>query len=91
MTAWRNADRSYAIEGGESRGALHDRVHAAVTSFLASAPHAHVVVVAHGGVMRQLLKPCFVDREELRRLDFGNTATHVVRIDPPAWSYAGQL
>ena len=91
MTAWLHGDRAYAIEGGESRGALHERVHAVVASFLASVPHPHVVVVAHGGVMRQLLSACFVEREELRRLDLGNAATHLVRIDPPAWAYAGQL
>jgi hypothetical protein len=34
---------------------------------------------------------CFTDREELRALDFGNTAAHVVRVDPPVWAYAGRL
>jgi probable phosphoglycerate mutase len=91
MTAWLHGDRAYTIEGGESRNALHERVHAAVASFLAAVPHPHVVVVAHGGVMRRLLSPCFVERDELRAIDLGNTATHVVRVDPPAWSYAGQL
>lgn len=91
LTSWVQGDRAFAIDGGESRAALHARVHDAVTGFLAAVPHRCVAVVAHGGVMRQLLTVCISDRERLRALDFGNTAAHVVHVDPPAWSYAGQL
>ena len=45
-------------------------------------------------VMRQLLSACFDERSEPRNLGFGNTAAHLVRIDPAApcaWSYAGQI
>jgi broad specificity phosphatase PhoE len=58
---------------------------------LAAVPHRCVAIVAHGGVIRQLLSVCFADREQLRVLDFNNTAAHVVHVDPPVWSYAGQL
>jgi len=91
MAAWLQGDPAFAIDGGESRAAVRARVHAAVAAFLAEAPQHHVVVVAHGGVMRQLLSACFADPGEPRTLSFANTATHVVRVDPQAWSYAGQL
>lgn len=90
MAAWLHGDPQFAVDGGESRAEVHARVHGAVRSFLAGAPQRHVVIVAHGGVMRQLLAACFGDGG-LRGLGFGNTATHVIHIDPPAWSYLGQL
>jgi broad specificity phosphatase PhoE len=91
LTAWLRGDRGFAMEGGESRAALHIRVHDAVTALLAAVPHPSVAIVAHGGVMRQLLSSCFADRESLRTLDFGNTAAHVVRVESSAWSYGGAL
>lgn len=91
MAAWLDGDRAFAVEGGESRAQVHARVHAAVEGFLAEAPQRHVVVVAHGGVMRQLLSACFADTGELRGLSFGNTAAHVIQVDLRVWSYHGQL
>jgi broad specificity phosphatase PhoE len=91
MARWLGGDRSVAVEGGESRAAVHARVHGAVAAFLASVPQPSVVVVAHGGVLRQLLSACFEERDELRNLSFGNTAAHVVRVAPPAWTYGGTL
>jgi broad specificity phosphatase PhoE len=91
LTAWVQGDGGFAIDGGESRAVLHARVHDAVTGFLAAVPHRCVAVVAHGGVMRQLLSTCITERDRLRALDFGNTAAHVVHVEPPAWSYGGQL
>jgi len=91
MAAWLTGDRGFAVDGGESRAQVHARAHAAVKSFLLEAPQRHVVIVAHGGVMRQLLTACFDPSGEPRGLGFGNTATHVIHIDPRAWSYIGQL
>ncbi|HEX2688991.1 MAG TPA: histidine phosphatase family protein [Kofleriaceae bacterium] len=91
MAAWQHGDHAFAIEGGESRAAVHARVHAAVRAMLAEVPQPTIVIVAHGGVMRQLLATCFSPRDELRNLGFGNTATHIIHVDPPSWSYAGQL
>jgi broad specificity phosphatase PhoE len=91
MAAWLAGDRAFAVEGGESRAEVHARVHGAVRGFLAAAPQRHVVIVAHGGVMRQLLLACFDAAGGPRGLGFGNTATHVIDIDPRAWSYIGQL
>ncbi|HEY0483480.1 MAG TPA: histidine phosphatase family protein [Kofleriaceae bacterium] len=92
MAAWLEGDRGFAVDGGESRAEVHARVHAAVRSFLAEATQRHVVIVAHGGVLRQLLTPCFEATGEPRGLSFGNTSTHVIHVDVPrAWSYLGQL
>jgi broad specificity phosphatase PhoE len=91
MTAWLHGDRSAAVDGGESRAAVHARAHEVVRAFLSEVPHRHVVVVGHGGTMRQLLSSCFPDRGEPRNLSFANTAMHVVHVDPPRWSYGGQV
>jgi broad specificity phosphatase PhoE len=91
MASWLTGERAFAVDGGESRDAVHARVHAAVKSFLLEAPQRHVVIVAHGGVLRQLLSACFDESGEPRGLGYGNTATHVIHVDPRAWSYIGQL
>jgi broad specificity phosphatase PhoE len=91
MAAWLHGDRSAAVQGGESRAAVSDRAHAAIQAFLASVPQRYVVVVGHGGVMRQLLASCFADRGEPRNLSFSNTAMHAIRVEPGAWSYGGQI
>lgn len=91
MAAWVDGDPTFAIDGGESRAQVRARVHAAVEGFLAEARQRHVVIVAHGGVMRQLLAACFAEPAHARGLGFGNTATHVIRVDARAWSYLGQL
>jgi probable phosphoglycerate mutase len=91
MAAWLHGDPEFAVDGGESRAEVHARVHGAVRGFLADVPHRHVVIVAHGGVMRQLLAACFEQAGGQRGLGFGNTATHVIHVDPRAWSYIGQL
>jgi len=91
MAAWLTGDRGFAVDGGESRDQVHARVHAAVRGFLDQTPQRHVVIVAHGGVMRQLLSACFDEGGEPRGLGYGNTATHVIHVDPRAWSYVGQL
>jgi len=91
MGRWLTGDRTFAVDGGESRAAVHDRARAAILGFLETVPHDVVVVVAHGGVMRQLLSGCFADRGEPRSLSFGNTAAHLVKVESSAWSYAGPL
>jgi broad specificity phosphatase PhoE len=91
MSAWAHGDHAYAIDGGESRAQVFARAHAAVHEFLAEVPHRHVVVVGHGGVMRQLVSACLGERGEPWNLSFTNTATHIIRVDPVRWSYGGQL
>ena len=91
MAEWLRGEPHFAIDGGESRAAVHARTHAAVRAFLAEVAHPHVIVVAHGGVLRQLLLACFADRSELTGLSFGNTAVHVVSVEPARWAYRGSL
>lgn len=91
LAAWAQGDRSRPLEGGESRAAVHARAHAAVRGFLAEVDHPCVVIVAHGGVMRQLLAACFEGRDEPRPLSMTNTVVHQVRIEAAAWSYVAQL
>jgi len=91
MAAWLGGDPAFAIDGGESRAAVQARTHAAVSAFLTEVPQRHVVVVCHGGVMRQLLSICLGERGEPWNLSFANTATHVVHVEPLPWVYAGAL
>jgi broad specificity phosphatase PhoE len=91
MDAWIHGDHAFAVDGGESRAAVHARAHAAVNAFLAEVPQRWVVVVGHGGVMRQLLSACFGERGDGWNLSFANTASHVVRIELAGWAYGGQL
>lgn len=87
---WFQGDRTVALEGGESRAAVHQRSHAAVAAFLAEVPHPNVIVVAHGGVMRQLLSVCFAPDQPFT-LAFGNTVVHVAHVESAAWTYSGLL
>jgi len=91
MAAWLYGDRAAAVQGGESRAAVHARAHGVVNAFLTEMPHRYVVVVGHGGVMRQLLSSCFADRGEPRNLSFANTAMHVIEAGSSPWSYGGQI
>ena len=89
--AWLSGDRSTAVQGGESRAAVHQRAHTAIQALLAEVPHRYLVVVGHGGVMRQLLTSCFAQRSEPRKLSFTNTSMHAIRVEPAPWSYGGQI
>jgi broad specificity phosphatase PhoE len=91
MAAWIRGDRAAAVQGGESRTAVYDRAYAAIRAVLAEVPQRHVVVVGHGGVMRQLLSSCFAERSEPRNLSFTNTAVHAIHVEPAPWSYRGQI
>jgi probable phosphoglycerate mutase len=91
MAEWLRGEPHFAIEGGESRAAVHARTHAVVRAFLTEVAQPHVIVVAHGGVLRQLLLACFAERGELTGLSFGNTAVHVVHVEPARWTYRGAL
>ena len=90
LAEWARGDRSRPIEGGESRDGVQARALAAVLGFLAEVPQPCVVIVGHGGVMRQLLSTCF-DRDEPFTLSMANTVAHQVRVERSAWSYVGQL
>jgi broad specificity phosphatase PhoE len=92
MAAWIRGDRAAAVQGGgESRTAVYERAYAAIRAVLAELPQRHLVVVGHGGVMRQLLSSCFAERSEPRNLSFTNTAVHAIHVEPAPWSYRGQI
>jgi glucosyl-3-phosphoglycerate phosphatase len=91
LAAWVHGDRSRAIDGGESRAAVHARAHAAVKEFLTAVSHPSVVIVGHGGVMRQLLGACFEGRDEPWTLSMANTVAHMVRVEQSSWTYLAQL
>ncbi len=91
MADWLRGDPGFAIDGGESRAVVHARTHGAVRGFLTEAAQPNVVVVAHGGVLRQLLLACFTDRTDVGGLGFGNTAAHLVEVDDARWTYRGLL
>ena len=90
LAEWARGERSRPIEGGESRAGVYARAYAAVRGFLAEAAQPCVVIVSHGGVMRQLLSECF-ERDEPFTLSMANTVAHQVRVEQSAWSYVGQL
>jgi broad specificity phosphatase PhoE len=90
LADWVRGDRSRAIEGGESRAGVEARAHAAVRGFLAEVAHPCVVIVGHGGVMRQLLGACFASDEPFT-LSMANTVAHQVRVERSTWSYVCQL
>jgi broad specificity phosphatase PhoE len=77
MAAWHHGDDQVAIEGGESRGQGRARGLDAVQALSSRAEGQEViVVVTHGGLMRQLIRACFPDRSEPYRVRYHNTATH---------------
>jgi len=91
MAEWLRGDPAFAIDGGESRADVHARTHAVVRAFLGEVAQPNVVVVAHGGVLRQLLLACFPERSDVGGLGFGNTAAHVVEVGDARWTYRGLL
>ncbi len=93
MLTWSRGNRHYAMDGGESRAHVFTRAHAAVTRALAAFPHRQLVVVAHGGVIRQLLFACFGDEALMaeQNLNYANAATHLIEVDGANWAYDREL
>lgn len=91
MASWLRGDPAFAVEGGESRAQVHARARDAIHAFLDAFAQPTVIVVGHGGVMRQLIAACFAERHALTGLGFGNTATHVIEIADQRWRYDGAL
>jgi broad specificity phosphatase PhoE len=84
-------DPDYAIEGGEARSALRDRAVAAIRRWLDRLPHPNLVVVTHGGVLRQLMQLALGDSEMPTHVRFNNLSVHLVSVEPAEWTYAGSL
>lgn len=88
---WFHKEREYAPEGGETRVEVHDRVHRSVDEWLARLPHRHMVVVTHGGVLRQLVHRCFLQSPMPKNLPWGNAIPHAMRVTANGWHYEGSL
>ena len=91
LAAWQTGDLDFAVALGESRRDTRARARAAILAQLARAPHEHVVVVTHGGVLRQLLSLCFDDGDAPLGLSYGNTVMHRVHVDDGVWSYDREI
>lgn len=86
----------FAPPGGESRAQVRVRVEAAIDKWLLTHPHPNLVVVTHGGVLRQLLRKV---REHAvgdsydppTQINYGNLAVHQIEIREGIWGYAGSL
>ena len=89
LHAWTGGTRAYALDGGESRDEVYLRAHTAVERWLASSAHRTVIVVTHGGVMRQLLHR--VLRERAGELSYQNVVTHALDVASEAWAYRGRF
>lgn len=84
-------DQSFVIEGGEARATGRARAVAAVEQWLQKTTERHVVIVTHGGILRQLLLHTFQDGELPTHVGFSNMCVHTVHIDETGWTYAGTI
>ncbi|MCC6810274.1 MAG: histidine phosphatase family protein [Deltaproteobacteria bacterium] len=84
-------DPHYAVEGGEARATVRDRAVSAIRRWLDKLPHPNIVVVTHGGVLRQLMQLALGDGEMPTHVRFNNLAVHLVSVEPAEWTYAGSL
>lgn len=95
--AWhRDDEMHFAPPNGESRLEVKERVERAVAKWLAASSHRTLVLVTHGGVLRQILRKtrehALSQGEDLpTQINYGNLAVHVVEVDGEGWLYAGSL
>ena len=80
-------DPDYAIPGGESRRAFHERVAAAFESLAREAPQARIVVVTHGGVLGTLYRHIRdIPLAEPHRIAIANASYNAVSFTAGAWA-----
>ncbi len=84
-------DPDYAVEGGETRTAMRERVVRSIRRWLDTLPHQNLILVTHGGVLRQLMAITLGEGEMPTQLSFGNLAVHLVSVEDSGWQYAGSL
>jgi broad specificity phosphatase PhoE len=84
-------DPDFAVEGGEARSALQARAVQAIRRWLERLPHRNLVIVTHGGVLRQLMQFALGDGEMPTHVRFSNLSVHLVSVEPSEWTYAGSL
>jgi broad specificity phosphatase PhoE len=86
-----NRDRTFVVPGSEARTAARARALDAVTHWLDRSMHEHLVVMTHGGILRQLLLHTFDDGEMPTHVSFSNLCVHTVHVEEGRWVYAGAL
>ncbi len=84
-------DLAFATEGGESRADGRRRALRAIETWLERLPQPHLVIMTHGGILRQLLLHTFDDGELPTQLNFSNLCVHSVHVDATGWTYAGAI
>lgn len=85
------SDPDYAVKGGEARSAVRERALRAVRRWLEKLPQPNIVIVTHGGVLRQLLTFTLGEGEMPTQIRFTNLVVHLVSVEPAEWTYAGSL
>jgi probable phosphoglycerate mutase len=80
-------DPDYAIPGGESRRAFHERVARAFEALALEAPEGRIVVVTHGGVLGTLYRHIRgIPLAEPHRIAIGNASYNAISFDAGAWA-----
>ena len=94
LARWEQDEPGFAIAGGEPKDQVRRRAVAALERWLAEVAHPTLVVVTHGGVLRQLMNHV---REQQQggpfdvasQVSYANGAMHVLHVDRGVWGYAG--
>lgn len=94
LSRWEQDEPGFAIEGGEPKDEVRRRAVAALERWLLQIAHPTVVVVTHGGVMRQLMNHVRMQQhggpfDVASQVSYANGAMHVLHVDTGVWSYAG--
>jgi len=99
LTRWEDDEPGFCIAGGEPKDDVRTRAVEALERWLTQVPHSTLVVVTHGGVMRQLMNHVRLHQRELEQqggpfdvgsqVSYANGAMHVLHVDQGVWSYAG--
>ena len=92
----RDEDEHYAPPRAESRFAVRQRVEAGLDRWLQQLTHRTLVIVTHGGVLRQFLRKVrehsVGDAYDMpTQINYGNLAVHLIEIREGIWGYAGNL
>jgi len=83
----REVDPDYAIPGGESRRAFHERVASAFESLALEHPGRRIVVVTHGGVLGALYRHIHgIPVAQPHRIAIGNASYNAVSRQGTAWT-----
>ncbi len=91
---WRSDQHDFVIPGSEPRSEVRARAAAAVDAWLAQVSQPNLVVVTHGGVMRQLISRVRSDEGSFdlaQQVSYHNAVVHEVIVEDGVWSYGGTL